>query len=149
MIDINEQDLLDLSEKIFNTLLMDRTTKKNICWGTDHYINLGSSYFPQEPITKELVTGRNANVIKPRVAKAIEEQAKRTKDKAEVFTPSWVCNEQNNLIDEAWFGRKNVFNFSNNQTWIANTEVISFPKEKDWKKYVDAKRLEDMTTILL
>lgn len=142
MIDINEQDLLDLSEKIFNTLLMDRTTKKNICWGTDHYINLGSSYFPQEPITKELVTGRNANVIKPRVAKAIEEQAKRTKDKAEVFTPSWVCNEQNNLIDEAWFGRKNVFNFSNNQTWMVNTEVISFPKEKDWKKYVDAKRLE-------
>lgn len=142
VIDINEQDLLDLSEKIFNTLLMDRTTKKNICWGTDHYINLGSSYFPQEPITKELVTGKNSNVIKSRVAKAIEEQAKRTKDKAEVFTPSWVCNEQNNLIDEAWFGRKNVFNFSNNQTWIANTEVISFPKEKDWKKYVDAKRLE-------
>lgn len=99
MIDISEQYLLDLSEKLFNTLLMDRTTKKNICWATDHYVDLGSSYFPQEPITQELVTGRNANVIKPRVAKAIEEQAKRTKDKAEVFTPSWVCNEQNNLIE--------------------------------------------------
>lgn len=142
MIDINEQYLLDLSKKLFNTLLMDRTTKKNICWATDLYANLGSSYFPQEPITQELVTGRNANVIKPRVAKAIEEQIKRTKDKAEVFTPSWVCNEQNNLIDEAWFGRKDVFNISNNQTWKVNTEVISFPKDKDWKKYVDAKRLE-------
>jgi len=33
-------------------------------------------------------------------------------NKAEVFTPSWVCNEQNNLIDEQWFGRKNVFNIA-------------------------------------
>ena len=24
--------------------------------------------------------------------------------KAEVFTPSWVCNCQNNLVDDAWFG---------------------------------------------
>ena len=27
-----------------------------------------------------------------------------------MFTPSWVCNAQNNLIDDAWFGRKGVFN---------------------------------------
>jgi hypothetical protein len=29
---------------------------------------------------------------------------------AEVFTPSWICNAQNNLIDNTWFGRDNVFN---------------------------------------
>lgn len=46
----------------------------------------------------------------PRVLKDKQLQADRTKDKAEVFTPSWVCNAQNNLIDEAWFGRKDVFN---------------------------------------
>ena len=81
-------------------------------------------------------------MIRPRVAKDIKEQTIRTKDKAEVYTPSWICNEQNNLIDEAWFGRKDVFNISNHQKWLATKEQIKFPKNKDWQKYVDAKRLE-------
>lgn len=142
MVDIIEQEIINMSEKLFNVLLMDRTTKKNICWATDHYISYGDAYYPQEPITKELVTGRNANIISPRVAKDVEIQTKRTKEKAEVFTPSWVCNEQNNLVDEAWFGRKDVFNKSENQCWITNKEIIHFPKDKSWRKYVDAKRLE-------
>lgn len=142
MIDIVEQELVNLSEKLFNVLLMDRTTKKNICWATDHYINLGVEYHPQEPITPNLVIGTRNNVIQPRVSKAIEEQTKRTKDKAEVFTPSWVCNEQNNLVDEAWFGRKDVFNISENQSWKVTKDKIEFPKGKDWKRYVDARRLE-------
>ena len=57
-----------------------------------------------------LITGPNSMIIRPRVAKETNEQLRRTRDKAEVFTPSWVCNEQNNLVDEAWFGRKDVFN---------------------------------------
>lgn len=142
MIDIVEQELVNLSEKLFNVLLMDRTTKKNICWATDHYINLGVEYHPQEPITPNLVIGTRNNVIQPRVSKAIEEQTKRTKDKAEVFTPSWVCNEQNNLVDEAWFGRKDVFNISENQSWKVTKDKIEFPKGKDWKRYVDVRRLE-------
>ena len=142
VIDIIEQKLFEMSEKLFNVLLMDRTTKKNICWATDHYISYGSAYYPQEPITKDLITGRNTKIVQPRVSKRIEEQVKRTKDKAEVFTPSWVCNEQNNLVDEAWFGRKDVFNVSKDQTWKATKERIIFPKDKNWRKYVDAKRLE-------
>ena len=142
MIDILEQELVDLSDEVFDILLKDRTTDNNICWGTEHYIEKGGAFYPQQPITKGLVTGYNTNVIKPRVAKALEEQTKRTKDKAEVFTPSWVCNEQNNLVDEAWFGRKDVFNTASNQTWEATTERITFPKNKDWTKYVDARRLE-------
>ena len=67
---------------------------------------------------------------------------KRTKDKAEVFTPSWICNEQNNLVDDAWFGRKNVFNISTGQSWIAVEEKIEFPENKSWKDYVLACRLE-------
>lgn len=50
-----------------------------------------------------LVRGR---IIRPRCVKARAEQLRRVKDKAEVFTPSWVCNRQNNLVDEAWFGRE-------------------------------------------
>lgn len=142
MINSIGQEIVNMPSKLFNVLLMDRTTKKNICWATNHYIYLGSAYYPQEPITKDLVTGFNANIVRPRVAKATEEQAKRTKDKAEVFTPSWVCNEQNNLIDEAWFGRKDVFNKSENKCWKVNKENIVFPKDKNWKNYVDARRLE-------
>lgn len=142
MIDIIENEIVNISEKIFDILLMDRTTRKNICWATDNYIKHGDSYYPQEPITKGLITGRYSDIIKPRVCRSIEEQTIRTKDKAEVFTPSWVCNEQNNLIDEEWFNEKDVFNTPMNHTWIASKEPIMFNKHKTWKQYVDAKRLE-------
>ena len=83
-------------------------------------------------------------VIRPRVLKSKENQTDRAKDMAEVFTPSWVCNAQNNLVDEAWFGRKNVFNTEDttNHTWKANTDKIEFPKGKNWKDYVRATRME-------
>lgn len=142
MIDIIEQEIASMSEGLFDVLLKDRTTKKNICWATDHYISRGSAYYPQEPITKELVTGSNTKLVQPRVAKSHEIQSKRTKEKAEVFTPSWVCNEQNNLVDDAWFGRKDVFNVCSKHSWKATTEKIIFPEGKKWTDYVDSKRLE-------
>ena len=76
------------------------------------------------------------------MSKSQSEQIKRTKDKAEVFTPSWVCNQQNNLIDDAWFKRTNVFNFANGTSWTANENPIEFPEGKKWTDYVDARRLE-------
>ncbi|MEA4922041.1 MAG: restriction endonuclease subunit M [Eubacteriaceae bacterium] len=142
MIDIIEQEIADMSRELFNVLLKDHTTEKNICWATDYYISKGSSYYPQEPITQDLVTGVNTKTIQPRAAKGIDEQTKRTKEKAEVFTPSWVCNEQNNLIDAAWFGRKNVFNTSDGNSWNTVKGNIEFPEGKSWEKYVDARRLE-------
>lgn len=142
MIDIIEQEIVSMSEKFFDVLLKDRTTKKNICWATDYYISRGSAYYPQEPITKGLVTGNNRKLVQPRIAKPHEIQSKRTKEKAEVFTPSWVCNEQNNLVDDAWFGRKGVFNVCTEYSWKATTEKIIFPEGKKWTDYVDSKRLE-------
>lgn len=144
MIDIIEQELTNHSKDLLDILLFDRTTRKNICWATDYYTSYGVQYMPQEPITKELITGPNSHLLKPRVLRSLDEKNLRTKDKAEVFTPSWVCNEQNNLVDEAWFERKDVFNTTDNknQTWKATEEKVVFPKGKTWKKYVDAKRLE-------
>ena len=80
--------------------------------------------------------------IQPRVSKSIEEQAERTRKKAEVFTPSWVCNKMNNHCDEEWFGRKNVFNTEKGQDWIPSAEKIAFEEPDGWKKYIDSKRLE-------
>jgi hypothetical protein len=82
--------------------------------------------------------------------KSAEEQIQRIKDKAEVFTPSWVCNAQNNLVDEAWFGRPNVFNTESIDengvhTWTPTEGKIAFDnesKDKNWKKYVRDTRLE-------
>lgn len=142
MIDIIEQEIVNISEELFNILLMDRTTQKNICWATDYYKFRGLAYYPQEPILKDLITGYNTKIVRPRISRMLEDKEQRTKEKAEVFTPSWVCNEQNNLIDEAWFERKNVFNISKNKSWITNKETIVFPQGKTWKNYIDARRLE-------
>ena len=125
--------MIEIPEYLFNTLLLDRTTRKNICWATDYYISHGEAYLPQEPITRDLIIGLNANLVKPRVLRSNDEKNRRTKEKAEVFTPSWVCNQQNNLIDEEWFERKNVFNISEGYTWKAVEEKIVFPENKNWK----------------
>ena len=48
----------------------------------------------------------------------------------------------NNYCDEAWFGRKNIFNTEQGQKWQVNAEKIEFDTKDGWKKYVDSKRLE-------
>lgn len=142
-IDILEQDIADFSPELLNTLLKDKTTGKNIVWATDNYVGLGEMYYPDQEITLNLIVGNYTNVIQPRTAKAKSEQLKRTKDKAEVFTPSWVCNKQNNLVDEQWFGRPDVFNTtSEGENWIENNDTIKFPDNKKWTDYVDERRLE-------
>lgn len=139
-IDIIEQNVTNLSLELLKILLKDKTTNHYIRWATDNYRKYGPKYYATQEIKPDLVIGKN--IIQPRVMKAQEEQSKRTRDKAEVFTPSWICNEQNNLIDDAWFGRKGVFNYTDGTTWSVNLEPVRFPEGKTWKQYVDARRLE-------
>lgn len=143
-IDISENELLQQSEDLLAELLKDHTTQRNIFWATDDYAYLGEAYSYHAPITIPCITGDNGLIIQPRVLKTREEQTNRTKDKAEVFTPSWVYNAQNNLIDEVWFGRKDVFNheYPETKTWTATTSPISFPDNKTWKDYVRSTRME-------
>ena len=145
LIDIREDDLLALSAEVLDTLLRDHSTGRNIFWATHDYEALGPGYDYHSEILPHLITGEHGMVIRPRVLKTKAEQTDRSKDMAEVFTPSWVCNAQNNLVDEAWFGRKNVFNLEHNtpsHTWKANPDKIEFPKGKTWKDYVRATRME-------
>ncbi len=90
-VDINENQLLEAHKGVFRQLLYDHSTRKNIFWATDSYADLGIGYAPHDEITIEKITGGNGNVIIPRSVKAKVEQSKRTKDMAEVFTPSTVC----------------------------------------------------------
>lgn len=143
-VDVREDDLRDLSPEVLNTLLLDHTTGRNIFWATHDYESLGSMYDYHSEILPELITGDRGMVIRPRVLKSKENQTDRAKEMAEVFTPSWVCNAQNNLVDDAWFGRQNVFNVEDNEThtWQSTLNKIAFPKGKTWKDYVRATRWE-------
>lgn len=151
-VDILEDTILNLSPDLLDTLLKDHTTSKsdsqrNIFWATADYEPLGDGYAYDAPILPQLITGDNGHIIMPRVLKNRDTQSARSRDMAEVFTPSWICNAQNNLIDEAWFGRKDVFNTEHQDElgchlWTANTEKIQFPDDKTWKDYVRDIRLE-------
>lgn len=130
------------SKEVLETLLIDRTTDSNIVWGTDDYEFLGSAYHSHYPILYELITGANSNLIQPRVMKTRESKGNRTKERAEVFTPSWVCNIQNNMVDSIWFDRVDVFNVEKEQSWETTSEKIVFFGNKTWTGYVDENRLE-------
>ena len=141
---IFDEDLTAYGKPLLSILLKDRTTGKSIIGATNDYIQLGGIYKAKNEISLNIVNGGNEKFIRPRITKSYEKQNNRTRDKAEVFTPSWVCNEQNNLIDEQWFGKKNIFNIAKDRKWIPNNEKIEFPnvKNKTWKDYVDARRME-------
>lgn len=145
-IDILENEILKKYPEVLEILLLDQTTHKNIFWATDNYEHLGKDYHYYANISPQLITGENGRIIMPRVQKDKILQKTRSKDMAEVFTPSWICNAQNNLIDNAWFGRDNVFNTelvkSKGFKWIVNTDKIIFPEDKTWKDYVSDTRLE-------
>ena len=60
-------------------------------------------------------------VIRPRVLKSKENQTDRSKDMAEVFTPAWICDAQNNLVEAS---------------------LLSPQGGKEWKGYVRTTCLE-------
>lgn len=139
---IKENYIYSLDDKLLEILLKDHSSNKNIIWATDNYKSRGNGYYEFDNMTLKAITGRNGLVIKPRVEKSQRERTKRIKDKAEVFTPSWVCNAQNNLIDNAWFDRENVFNTEKDKTWSVNCKKIIFPDDKTWQDYVLSNRME-------
>ncbi|EFF41781.1 hypothetical protein [Mycoplasmopsis alligatoris] len=142
VVDINENFIKHLSIDVLDILLKDQTTNKNIIWATNNYISKGDEFSFDAQIKAELITGHNYRVIKPRCLKAKEEQNARIKKMAEVFTPSWVCNAQNNLVDNEWMGYENSFNIpsKDNKTWVA-TEKVEF-KNRTWQEYVEDTRME-------
>ncbi len=87
VIDVLEDDIEKTDRSLLAILLTDRTTRKNILWGTDDYSTLGEDYGADKEIHIELITSAKSKVIQLRVLKAQAKQQGRTRDKAEVFTP--------------------------------------------------------------
>ena len=78
---------------LLTKLLADKTTGRNIMWATDAYAEHGTKYERNEQIMPELITGSNTGIIKTRARKAFEQQTERTRRRAEVFTPLWICRK--------------------------------------------------------
>jgi len=143
-IDVEENEILEYDHQIFSILLKDNSSKQNIIWATDNYASFGEGYTSREQITIESITGENGTIIRPRAKRTKDEQISRVRNKAEVFTPSWICNKQNNLVDTAWFGFNDVFNIESDNGWETLDRPIPFPSKngKTWKDYVKDVRLE-------
>lgn len=123
-------------------LLSDKTTGKNIIFATDEYKNLSEEAEKTSEIQVGFFSPDSDFVIEPRVVKALEQKQTRTKQKAEVFTPSWICNLMNNDCDEVWFEKRSVFNTEIDQQWTETKDKVPFQNSHDWEKYVVSPRLE-------
>lgn len=128
--------------RVLETLLADRTTGGTIMWATDEYEVLGHQ--PSDQMHPEDVMGPYSAVIRPRVAKAAERQAARTKGKAEVFTPSWLVNRMANDLDTAFFARRDAFNVESEDGigWQPVDEVSLKGAAGTWRQYVGLPILE-------
>lgn len=118
---------------LLDRLLADKTTKAHILWGTDAYETRGPEYRRNHQMTPALITGENADVIKTRARKALEQQTERTRRHAEVFTPLSLCARMISDADAAWFGTADKF---------LPDQPVRFTKKKTWKHYVDSRRME-------
>ena len=152
-----KRDILEwnVPEEVLAVLLKDRSTGRNLIWATDDYAARGKGFGANDEMLVAQIVDKDHPVIRPRVDKNAVEQRQRSVKRAEVFTPSWICNKQNNLVDAAWFGWKKP------DSSPFNTEVakfdpetefgwkstcgkgkVKFPKGKTWQDYVKAPRLE-------
>ena len=69
-VDIKENYIYQLDDKLLEILLKDRSSKKNIIWATDNYETRGIGFYFKDYILLKNITGRNGLVIKPRTKKS-------------------------------------------------------------------------------
>ena len=81
---------------LIDFLLLDRTTDANIIWAT-----------AERP--RAQISPSELDLIEPRFMKGKDRRFKRTKNRAEVFTPPDVCKIQNDLIVEPWIDQPDAF----------------------------------------
>lgn len=134
-------ELQAVAPQVLPILLKDRTANRNILFATDAYAERPGCG-PRDSIKVEHFRGGNALSIRPRAAKSTLEQRERTRQMAEVFTPTWLCNAMNNVLDEYWFGQADAFNTECMGNDWATTKRVPFTPVARWRDYVASRRLE-------
>ena len=66
---------------------------------------------------------------------------KKSNPKGLKIKPKYLLHP-GSAIDNAWFGRENIFNTEKDKTWCVNYDKIVFPDGKTWQDYVKENRLE-------
>lgn len=130
---------------VLSCLLVDRTTKKNILWADNEYVMRGKGYEPYDEIAPDLILPKftsNERIIEPRVAKSAYAQAWRTKQKAEVFTPPWLCRRMVDCLDDAFFGDEPAGFTDELNSGLTEERIAKLGNDGLWKKYVDNRLLE-------
>lgn len=119
---------------VLSALLRDRSQPNStgsIIWATGAYANHGVGYAGSGMMTVETVRHLvSIGELVPRCEKDADTQRRRTTDKAEVFTPSWLCNDMINGIEECEFGAgARPFNDESDgpRGWKATVGEIPFP----------------------
>ncbi|MBQ9199669.1 MAG: hypothetical protein IJ141_05770 [Lachnospiraceae bacterium] len=97
LIDIRSYPVRDVLDK----LLADKSTGGNIIFATDTYSELSDHSGYSDEITKDVLLGFSSVVLQPRVLKTADDQAQRTRKRAEVFTPTWIVKQMTDYADEA------------------------------------------------
>lgn len=137
-----ERPVTKLGIGLLDALLRDRSTGRNILWATDQYESQGPEYRAGEEITSDLISHARVELIQPRVKKAAGQQTARTKKRAEVFTPAWLCGWMNDQLDADWFGREGMFGAAEENRWEPTPGPVCWPKNRSWKRYVNTTCLE-------
>ncbi len=138
--------LIDLKtypvKHVLHTLLEDKSTGGNIVFATDAYAGHGEGFGEKDEITRTAILGLDSVEIQPRALKNADAKKIRTKEKAEVFTPSWLCSRLIDMCDEDWLKEGSSFTDRDGKSWKRTDERLAFKEGTEWKKYVDARRLE-------
>lgn len=113
------------------------TAFSTVMWATDMYEEHGHSF-------TDRVEASSLSLIRTRVEKSKEEQKRRVKDKAEVFTPTWLVNKMNNLVDDQrlYNGAFNKVS-EDDRTWEGSSSPVDFSlTDITWEEYVSSPVIE-------
>lgn len=137
-LDVLENDILALSEKLMSLLLFDHTAQENIYWACDDYAHLGKGYTFNDPINIDCVTGNNGNVIMPRVAKSKVQQEARSKEMAEVFSTKWdfVIIDKAHEGTQTELGQNVIKAVTKKQTYTLNLSGTPFNILDDYEEEI-------------
>lgn len=119
---------------------------RNIVWATQDYEDLG--IHADQQITLDVLNA-NPSLIAQRTTKARDAQAVRTKKRAEIFTPAWLVNFQNDVVDHAWSAGHEPYDdaIPDASAGIVRPLRPTLPAFDDvsgkaWENYVDRRVLE-------